>query len=90
MLNLVHRWHYADGGDCADGSSDESDDSEEPGAEGKGPSRSARRKKLKRQLRRQGLLDSVHKQAVPDGRSRFPSNCQSFLVCHPLTCKVVC
>ncbi|CAL8464633.1 g4168 [Coccomyxa elongata] len=57
------------GGGCADGNSDESDDSQEPGAEGKGPSRSARRKKLKRQLRRQGLLDSAHKQAVPDGRT---------------------
>ncbi|BDA49487.1 probable coilin at C-terminar half [Coccomyxa sp. Obi] len=57
------------GGGGADVSSDESDSSEEAGAEGKGPSRSARRKKLKRQLRRQGLLDSAHKQAAPDGRA---------------------
>ena len=70
--------------------SDESDDTDEAGAEGKGPSRSARRKKLKRQLRRQGLLDSAQKQAAPDGRSNFPSDCRRTSLCvTPVTVNVV-
>lgn len=63
---------HADGGRQGNVSADDSsgtNSDEEPCSESKGPSRSARRKKLKRQLRRQGLVNtgSTEKPAAQAG-----------------------
>lgn len=61
------------GGGPDDTSDDVSDSEGEAGDAGKGPSRSARRKKLKRQLRRQGLLDTGLKQKSSQDRYTLSS-----------------